>query len=93
MTIQIASSDETIIETILGASSIHRDGKKIVVIVDANQLTDEQESLLETDGLFVGFSIEDEMMKTKTQIILTPKSKGGSIDGLNNNQFIVEFEL
>jgi hypothetical protein len=49
--------------------------------------------MLETDGLFVGFSIEDEMIKTKSQIILTPKSKGGSIDGLNSNQFIVEFEL
>ena len=93
MTIQIASSDEIIIETIVGASSIHRDINKIIVIVDTNFLTDAQGELLETEGLYVGFNIEDEMIKTKSQIILTSKSKGGSVEGLNDNQFIVEFEL
>ena len=70
MTIQIASADETIIETIAGAYSVHRDSSKIIIIVDINQLTDKQELLLETDGLFVGFSFDDEMIKTKSQTMV-----------------------
>ena len=93
MSIQLASSDETIIETIAGAYSIHRDSNKIIVIFNADSLTDDQEALLVTDGLYVGFNIEDEMIKTKSQIILTPKSKGGSVEWLKDNDFIVEFEL
>ena len=93
MTIQLASADETIIETIVGAYSINRYSNKIVVVVNADSLTDAQEALLVTDGLYVGFNIEDEMIKTKSQIILTPKSKGGSVEWLEDNKFIVEFEL
>ena len=93
MSMQIASSDEIIIETILNASSVHADNTKIVVIIDTATMTDAQEQMLETDGLLVGFNIEDEMVKTKSQIILTSKANGGSVDGLNANQIIVEFEL
>jgi hypothetical protein len=93
MSIQIASADGINIQTLFGASSLHLDDSKIIVIIDVNHLSDEQESQLETDGLLVGLNIEDEMIATKTQIILTPKSRGGSVDGLNDNQIIIEFEI
>ena len=83
MTIQIANSDETIIETIAGAHSVHRDSSKIEIFVHAELWTDKQDLLLENDGLFVGFSFDDEMIKTKTQ----------TIRAQSDHSFIIEFEL
>ena len=87
MTIQIASADEKTIETINNALTVHADSSKIVVIIDLDHLTDAQESMLETDGLFFS-SINDQWMtKTKSQVMIT------SDKVLKSNQIIVEFEL
>jgi len=89
MAIHIANADETQLEFIEAASSLHFDKKTMIVIMDASTLSDAQEDMLETEGLFVGFDIENPMIKTKSHII----SSGDSLNGLNHNQYIVRFEL
>ena len=93
MSIQLASADETKLETIIGSSGIHADENKIIVLLDAKYLSDSQEKMLEEDGLFVGFNIEAPMVKTKEHIILTSQASGGSVSALREGQWLIEFDL
>lgn len=89
MSIQIASADETKIEDFYFASLIHKDESKILLLLNAEHISEDQKVMLETDGLFVGLILGDPMIKTKTQYIRSTES----YNALESGQWIIEFEL